>query len=125
MVVPGCLVVAILSRRWARLCLAGYLLLGGASAAQAFPVPCSFEPYDQLYAQSTVFVTGPAYVAGCVGMVPGAVLGGVAGLPFGHADGGAIVGAIAFGRAFQGVVGLPFFIVEYLPRTLYECLKDS
>ena len=110
---------------WVALLLAAWVLLGGSRVAQAYPAPCSLEPHNQMYAQSTPFVTAPAFVAGCVGMVPGALLGGVVGLPFGHPDGGAIVGAFAFDRAFQAVVGLPFFVVEYVPRTLYAHWRSA
>ena len=61
---------------WVALLLAAWVLLGGSRVAQAYPAPCSLEPHNQMYAQSTPFVTAPAFVAGCVGMVPGALLGG-------------------------------------------------
>ena len=86
------------------------------SWASYYPSPCDSDKRGWVYSESSIFVQAPSRFAGCVGAVPGAAVGIVAGIPFGNPAAGASIGAIAFDLLFQGLVGAPFYALEYYPR---------
>lgn len=55
---------------------------------------------------------GPAAVGGVIGIVPGAVLGGVAGLFVAEPRNGALLGSVKGQQALGHVVGAPFWCLK-------------
>nr|WP_086938268.1 hypothetical protein [Thaumasiovibrio occultus] len=78
-----------------------------------------------MYDNSTAFVTIPSDLGGCVGSVPGGIIGGIIGLPFGDPKAGAYVGASVFDTAFEAIIGAPFYVIEFIPRKIYEASTDD
>jgi len=91
------------------------LLASGNAFSSSYPELC--EDAD-IYGESSYFVTIPAMIGGCIGNIVGLPLGFLVGIPLGHpTEAAAIMGAIV-NTGFNAVIGSPFYVLEYIPRSI-------
>ena len=97
------------------------LLLSSNTFASSYPELC--EDAD-VYDDSSYFVTIPALIAGCIGNIIGLPIGFLIGIPFGHPTEAASIGGAIVNTGFNAVIGSPFYVLEYVPRSIVTASQD-